>query len=292
MAYRDKEQQREYNRRYKREQRARQRLQQQSTPSSVPVPVQPKPESESEPQPGQGQEQDALHVVVNAGEESPKLSLKERILKKLQAEPTPTKAKRGKAKDEKNILTSTLPILLSSFIATYAQNALPDEYKACAPSREEVTAILSPIMNIIGRRLEVTGKISQDATDVLAALLATVAYGTRAYILYTDIKKLKAEGFTVEHKQQYTVAYRADEQQPGNYQATGDGLARHADSRHQFATVADGAANHGEYSSAGTDIGATEGRDREALIIADLFARDKQGRVRLGLLKPDIRESA
>jgi hypothetical protein len=281
MAYRDKEKQREYNRQKQQERRERLKAEKNAMPLPSPLdnPLDEKSGETEEPV-----------VVVHATEPEPSLSLKERVLRKLQSatsgeSPSSTR-KRGKKNKEPNILTTTVPVVIASLVATYSQNLLPEEYKPCAPSREEVQAILSPLFNIVGRRLEVTGKMSPDAMDAIAALLASITYGTRAYILYTDIKKAKKEQ---QHGHQTGTAH---ERAGGNTQNATTRFVRYADSSSQYAAAPSSTEAYGQFGSERTDNGATEDRDREIALIADMFTRDKQGRVRLGLLRPELRESA
>ena len=146
--------------------------------------------------PAATEDEDYTEVVVNVADDTPApaLSLKDRLFKKFggQAEGATHPASAGKKKpskkEDENLLLSFLPAI-SGAIAMYASSAWADEYKTCAPNREEVASILAPIMRIIARRVSVSGKVGPDVTDIFAALMAGVAYAGRAYTLYVDIKR-------------------------------------------------------------------------------------------------------
>jgi hypothetical protein len=260
-----------------------------------------------------------IEVKVDPGTPQPKLSLLDRVLgkgSKPQSQPGPRPApSKSKASSKKsdNLLVSVLPTLAASLIATYAQQMLPDPYKPCAPSKQEVTAIIGPLMSIIGRRVEVAAKVSQDAIDLTNALISAMAFGTRAYIMYVQIKNDHGDPHASQKRtdaylekldreaREYDAVIADDvaalrayderkESEPAPslaqglraYQSTsaGTGAAPAGVNGNRPASQQPGPASDGPGSTASD----RELRDYEAGLVANMFARDRTGRVRLGLL--------
>ncbi len=217
-----------------------------------------------------------LQVEVNVPEQPvQKLSLKDRLFgnKATQASKPATKAtaKRTAKKQENNLFSTVLPTVIASFVATYSRQMLQEPYKVCAPSREEVNGILAPLMAIIGRRVEIVGKASQDVIDVTNALICSIAYGTRAYITYVQIKQYEEQSH----------ATNTASQPGGTYPNANAGITGYSASQDVGGgTGAIGSDNGVSDHPFGTQSDA----DREAALIADMLRRDKSGRVRLGLL--------
>lgn len=224
----------------------------------------------------------ALTVDVSGLPEQPKVSLMERMFGKFQggSQAAPSAKKSGrpaKRRGSDNLITSVLPTVAASFIATYSRHLLPDEYKPCAPSMEEVSAMLSPLLAIIGRRVEIAGRASQDVIDATNAIIAAFAYSTRAFVVYTQIKMEKKEpGYAARREQEYAERV---ERESRNYQDT---LTRTAGSRSED-DESGRAVNRGDGVS-NSDNGSSQGTASEADLIASMFARDKRGRAQLGLL--------
>lgn len=204
-----------------------------------------------------------------------KLSLKDRLFGNKAAQPAKkTPVARGRAKKpDNNLISTVLPTIIASFVATYARDKMPDPYKVCAPSQMEVNAMLSPIMAIIARRVEITGKASQDAIDIANALICSLAYGSRAYITYIQIKRM-------EDATNGSNSNRTSQPGPGSYQAESNAVSG----------ASTGGNVPGWQSVSGnvnvpndTDDASGDGNP-EAAIFASMFERDKRGRVRLGLL--------
>jgi hypothetical protein len=310
------EQQREYNRVRRAQWRANAKAK--KTPGVAPI-------AGTVATPG-AVEEPALIVDVKT-EDTPKPSLKERILAKLQ-DPTPVPGTKivKKARKQENLLSSTLPTVVCSFVATYSQQLIADPYKPCAPSQQEVTGMLGPLMDILARQVEITGKASQTTIDVMNSLICSMMYGIRAYVTYVEIKKMEVPQNYAEEKARkqadQRAAYREKRDREAReydaaiaeYKATSPNWAAvhgndepslagglraykdaanrpggHNDSQYAAATNAAPAETYD--ASGGTDIanGATEGRDYEAAQVDNLFKRDVDGRIRLGLLAPRIR---
>lgn len=225
---------------------------------------------------------DALTVDVSGLPEPPKVSLMERMFGKFQggsqASTSTKKAGRpAKKRGSDNLITTALPTVIASFVATYSSHLLPKEYKACAPSMEEVSAVLSPLLAIIGRRVEIAGRASQDVIDLTNSVIAGLMYGTRAFMVYMQIKMEKQEpGYAERIRREYREQL---EREARNYQ---DESVRTAG----FSSEHDeqGGAVHRSNGVSHSDNGGSQGTASEADIIAAMFARDKRGRAQLGLL--------
>jgi hypothetical protein len=231
----------------------------------------------------------------------PKLSLKDRFIQRLQgsggdsSSPKPKARSRGKKDD--NLMVTMLPTVIASFVAMYSRQLVHDPYKSVAPSQDEVGAILGPIFEIIGRRIEVVGKVSQDAIDLSNALVCGLMYGVRAYVTYVQIREME-EG--ISHGEQVKPTSRrssvterdtgySEPAEPATlaagmrgYQAQttrpyGDGVSVNVQPPTQ--TEGDGAGGHDD-----TQDGDSQGRDREVALVAQMFKRDKLGRQQMGLL--------
>ena len=223
-----------------------------------------------------------LKITVKPGDPRSKPTLRERLGLgggPKQAQPQP--ARRGGARkiaDKPNLIVTLLPTILASLVATYARDRLPEEYQACAPTRQEVKAILDPLMDIIGRRVEVAAEVSQDVLDLTNALICTIAYGARAYVTYVDIKKGLPDA-----KQQHR-------EEPAPVYQTGLRAYQNTDNRISVPVVGGNGTGPAEpeygLNSNGADHpdDAQQLRDNEAAQVASLFRRDREGRVQLGLL--------
>lgn len=229
---------------------------------------------------------DALNVTVNAPPPAAPLSLKERLFGSRGAVGT-KKATSGKAKDV-SLISSTLPTILASLIATYAHDIVKDPYKPCTPTKAEVTAILGPLFEIIARRVDVVTQASEDALDLAKSFLAGVAWGARAYIMYVQIKDKTDGKEQSSSRDQPAVAAPANGAYSDGYRAN---QSSHSGAGGPVSPGAAGSASNGgtAVSHAGVN-GASPAsddlsdRDREAAAVADMFSRDKQGRIGLGLL--------
>lgn len=209
-----------------------------------------------------------LIVDVAEIEEKPKQSLKEKLLKTFvqQDDPIEPEKRRGRkasTKQQENVLVTVMPTVIASFITTYVTMLLPDEYKVCAPSQEEMYHILAPIMSIIGRRVEIIGKASQDAIDIANTLIASLTFGTRAYITYVEINRYKQKSTTE------TEASRVNRNSTSSNEKKQDSIS-------------------GEFGNANYHNGYQNSSNREAETIARMFERDKQGRIGLGLLPREV----
>ncbi len=238
-----------------------------------------------------------LTVTVKTTEPGPPLSLKDRLFGKKGSAPVAVKkvggggGKSTKQQQGNTLISSTLPTIIASLIATYSSELLPADYRPCAPSKAECSAVLGPLFEIIGRRVDVVTQASEDATAIANAFLAAVAYGARAYVMYVQIrhtkeKEEKGNGSESQKSNAHQAPTGASGSPFNNY---GAGAGARVDS-----AVFAGAPTSAGYASAangdayehGAVVGSDDsaGGDSDADKVANLFKRDVQGRRALGLL--------
>ncbi len=246
---------------------------------------------------------EGLNVTVAVPTQPSKpLSLKERLFGKKQAAPVapPIKKTVAKANSKKqvNLISSTLPTIIAGLIAVYVQDLLPEEYKPCAPSKAEASAVLGPLFEIIGRRVEVVSKASEDAIDIANSFLAAVAYGARAYVMYVQIKRGKEKRHEPATTGNNGAASRPNWystlDEDGNnrdgltfaeYTRAGNGTGGPVSDRPEVSPgYADSATGDVGIGGAADSDGTLSDRDIEANQVSDLFKRDTVGRRQIGLL--------
>lgn len=235
------------------------------------------------------QEEAALEVEITPNE-TPKLSLKDRLFGGVAQPGAPTKAKtvkkgqRGKQIDA-SLLAKTFPTMVASIVTNYSQKLIKDPYKPCAPSQQEVLGTIGPLFSILSRRVEIVGTASEDIIDLISSILAGLVAGVRIHITYLSIQeaveKAKLNGHVATRGNGHStspstgpIPIRID---PGTQfdssqaASLSSGLAggSSAGDGDDYASVADG------------DSGASK---PEAALFASLAQRDRAGRVRLGLI--------
>lgn len=215
-----------------------------------------------------------LEVEVKVDETpKPQPSLKEKVLGWVNEKTSSSQPKKPVTRARKtgpNLLTTAMPSVVAAFIATYSRDMVHDPYKPCAPSKDEVSAILAPLFDILGREVEITGKASQNTIDLINSLICAMMYGARAYMTYLEIKK--------DHAPDRDQTGSGDRQPPPlrfNRDHSG-----HTSST-ENATSAESDVSRGIASSADGD---TERGPTESEIISLMLRRDIEGRKRLGLL--------
>lgn len=227
-----------------------------------------------------------VEVAAPVDVQRPKQSLKDRLLNQFK-EDASVKRPSDKERDKRTegLLSTVLPLTLSGMIAVYSRNFFPDDYKACAPSREEVSTILLPVFSVIARHVEIEGRASQDAIDLFTALLASITVTTRMLITAQEVRYGLNQRDTSERTENRPTNNIS--QFPGNRggynQATV--AATHGNSGSQNGTIPpgygqpNGVNGHTDGSNGDTGNGLSEAEK-----VAALFARDVEGRRRLGLL--------
>lgn len=138
--------------------------------------------------------------------EAPKKSVKDKIkdlfngapAEAAVTAPAPKRTSKKKQELQANFVDQVTP-LLALLIVALADASINDPYKPIAPSHQEASAFLLPLMRIVSRQLDVTGRLDETTIDLLAAAMALGMYGERAYRTYTHIRSEHApHGKTVD----------------------------------------------------------------------------------------------
>jgi hypothetical protein len=237
--------------------------------------------------------EDALNVAVNTPvPQKSSLSIRERLFGNKATPASPVKKTAKKRSNKKlSLIQGAMPTMLSALLVTFVRDRLPEEYRPCAPTRAEATAMLTPIFDELARYVEITGKVSETVINLGNSLIAIVAYSARSYCTYIEIKhdlakgkrhdtERQSKGFPADYYQNlddggnYTGGYR------GNQEAVSgiDGLSPIRDeSRPGIISIDRG-------NGAGNPDGDERSELSDADKIAAMFRQDRQGRVGLGLL--------
>lgn len=126
-------------------------------------------------------------VEVSENEEVKK-SLFEKFTGGIQVA-SPTRKKTRSKKVDPTIITKVAPLVVSGFAVSFIRQRIPEPYKICAPTQDEVVAMVKPLFNILSRYVEITGHLSENTLDLITALLSSIIYGTRAYVTYVNIQE-------------------------------------------------------------------------------------------------------
>lgn len=179
-----------------------------------------------------------------------------------------------------NLISKLAPTLVATFVATYSRQLTKEPYKVCAPSQQEVMTIISPLFNILSRQIEITGQASETVIDLITCAIASIIFGTRAYVTYATIKEhengkpLSNDGTTTPS----TSRPGSSGNGTGGISKTNNPSTRQSEQVSPAST--DDPTNVGDANS--DDV------KRDAALFNDLFSRDIEGRVRLGLLPARI----
>ena len=198
-------------------------------------------------------------------------------------EPTKTTATRGKPKP--NLMLTVFPGMFATFISTFLTDIYKDPYKPCAPTKDESQLIIIPLFEYIALVIKIQGTIDPFTAMVLNTTAMMALYGARAYQTYVQIKQAEKDkdnaGSTTGS------GTRNNGTSINGSIPTKDTRAIRPDNISTASTDAErnvnGNASPGEESD-------TERRDREAALVHDMFKRDIEGRVRLGVLPARVRD--
>jgi hypothetical protein len=240
-------------------------------------------------------EEFSLKMDVNEAIERPKQSFKERVLDKLKTSDTEEKSKvtSKAAKDHidksYSLLSSVLPLTLSGIIALYSEKLFSDPFKACAPSKEEVSTILLPIFSVIARHVEIEGKASQDAIDLGSALLAAIVVSTRMLFTAEEIRRSKngQQANIVDIRRNRTEEQNATTTRSGHSETPVPGIAGNGTGPNG-AQAFWGASNDANDGNGYVNSGGTEPELSEAERVAILLRKDTLGRRQMGLAPRDL----
>ena len=224
-----------------------------------------------------------IEIVVPP--EGPKPTLKDKLFGdtiKNPGAPAPAPVKRS-SKKEDNLISTVLPTIIATFIATYAQQMLPEPYKACAPSQQECSAIFSPLMAMIGRRVQVAGKVSQDVIDFTNSLLAGIGFGVRSYVTYVQITNriIDSKGASLEEEKKPSHPARKQRERPSKQRSEEESIGTSRPSEERSIDI--GSANSGD-DVPDSGSGSEDDGEQEARAISSLLARDRRGREQLKLI--------
>ena len=239
-------------------------------------------------------EEFSLKMDIQEAIERPKQSFKERVLDKLNPdkgneEKSKTTAKGAKEHIDKSysLLSSVLPLTLSGIIALYSERLFSDPFKACAPSKEEVSTILLPIFSVIARHVEIEGKASQDAIDLGAALLATIVVSTRMLMTAEEIRRGNGQPANITNIDANTRRSGATPTvKPGSESPVSGtvGTSTGTNGVEAFWRTKDDAIN----GNGNADTGNTGTGTNEAERVAELLRKDTLGRRAMGLAPRDL----
>lgn len=192
-----------------------------------------------------------------------------------------TRAKRtAKTKQiDANLISKLAPTIVATFIAAYSRQMLQDPYKVCAPNQQEVVSIVSPLFNILSRQIEITGQASENVIDLITCAIASIIFGTRAYVTYATIKEQETNGKLDANDDPRFF--------PGNVPTnrSGGGSSKEAVSVTQPSESISPHATNGVATDRTDD---SEQVRRDVDLFGELFSKDIDGRVRLGMLPPRI----
>lgn len=193
------------------------------------------------------------------------------------------RSKPGEASDtfvEQVVPIAALAVVFASHLA------IPPLYAPVAPTQPEAAAVLTPLVRIMARQLEVAGQLTETQVDVLMALSAMTIYAQRAWETGQAIRRDAAQyaGYgdatpAAGHAQPSNSTHVAGNDGP---QAAPAGPIARPAGRGQRGTRAPAPAPSGP----GNAGDASSGGINEASPIspfADLYSADADGRRRLGL---------
>jgi len=204
-------------------------------------------------------------------------SLKDKILSHFDQDDTddddkPTKQQQSHIDKSENLISSVIPLTVAGMLALYSKRLFPDPFKPCAPTKQEVSAILTPIFSVIARHVELTGKASQDAIDIASSLLSALTLGTRML--------MTAEVIRANNQQENIVDIRAAAS--ANNTGQNIGIVR-PNPDAAYSNGYGGVGGNDGYGPGDDTNVADDDRSTEAKKVAELLHRDTLGRRQMGL---------
>ncbi len=221
-------------------------------------------------------------TIKDAEPEQPK-TLVDKMRAKFAPGTEPTKQPTTRGKPKPNLMLTVFPGMVATFISTFLTDVYKDPYKPCAPTKDESLLIITPLFEEISRAIKVTGKIDQTTENLLNCVAMMLLYGARAYQTYVQIKqKEKEHGNRAGTRRPDEPAKIANEYIPGT-----DTRTIRPDTASVPSPDAEGNGNGNASIGEESD---TERREREVALIHDMFKRDVEGRIRLGVLPARVRD--
>ncbi len=217
----------------------------------------------------------SIDIAVEDIPAMPAQSFKDKILSHFDQDDTddddkPTKQQQSHIDKSENLVSSVLPLTIAGMVALYSKRLFAEPFKPCAPTKQEVSAILTPIFSVIARHVELTGKASQDAIDIASSLLSALTLGTRMLMTAEVIRANNQENIV-------DIRARASENSTGQ----NIGIVR----PNPDAAYSNGYGGVGGTNDAwnGDDTNAPlDDRSREAKQVDALFRKDYLGRQQMG----------
>ena len=216
-------------------------------------------------------------ITVKAPDEKEPATLTERLkdfAPKPTRKPRAKRAPKGKQIDA-NLISKLAPTLVATFVATYSRQLTKEPYKMCAPSQQEVMTIVSPLFNILSRQVEITGQASETVIDLITCAIASIIFGTRAYVTYAQIKEMETNG-------------KPSRNASGNIQPRNGSVATRSNSNEDNSDIgaSEPVGTNGSNGATNGDSSDQEHARRDAALFNELFNKDVEGRIRLGYLPP------
>jgi len=119
----------------------------------------------------EGLNEDYASIQVADPEEKAAQSIAQRILNGIGIDTNAPIEEKNKAKRRRKekFFRSMVP-LVSNLSVLMVRSGLHDDYKKCAPLENELIATLSPLANMVDRRIDISAAMSEDTEDVLACI--------------------------------------------------------------------------------------------------------------------------
>ena len=196
--------------------------------------------------------------------------------------PEPTKQTATRGKPKPNLMLTVFPGMFATFISTFLTDIYKDPYKPCAPTKDESLLIITPLFEEVARAIKVTGKIDETTQNLLNCVAMMALYGARAYQTYVDIKRKEKDnaGNTARGR-----AGNTGTPVNGRIATTDTGTIR----PDNISTTSTNAENDVNGNIPPGEESDSQRREREAALVHDMFKRDIEGRVRLGVLPARVR---
>ncbi len=232
----------------------------------------------------------APNVTIKDAEPQPQKTLVDKMRAKfapsMEHKPEPTKQPTVRGKPKPNLMLTVFPGMVATFISTFLTDVYKDPYKPCAPTKDESLLIITPLFEEISRAIKVTGKIDQTTENLLNCVAMMLLYGARAYQTYVQIKRTEKDKEHEHGNKAGTSTAQSTKTTDGHITGTDTRIIR-PDTASVTSPNAEGNGNGNASIGEESD---TERREREAALIRDMFKRDVEGRIRLGVLPARIRD--
>lgn len=224
-------------------------------------------------------------INIDAIKEPPKKSWQDRILSNFSGDNKEEKVDTKRAIKTQNLISHVLPLAISGMLAVYSQRLFREEYKKCAPTKEEVSSILLPVFSIIARHAEIEGKVSQDVIDAATALMAAITVTTRMGLTAMELRTGQNERATNSTDNNVNGNPNPNSQAESNTNIR----AYHGTNGTKKSVIAGRSEYDGSDGYVDGSFDANDDRTWAINQVANLMRKDRIGRASLGLA-PRIRD--